>query len=307
MHPSARRDAVLLRHPLNTLGWLSAIETLTLFLPLRAAYFVSDVITTTVYVAGARLRGILNRGAAAALGSDPDNPACRRTGWAMLRHHGYVIVDYMLMARSPRRAVHALIREAPDDGPLRRALARGRGALLVSVHLGHYELGGALLASLGHRIHVVTGSPPDSAVERHRVATRAKSGIATLHMALDGGGALDLLPLLAILRRNEVIALLADRPGSRDRVGVPYLGRTMVFPAGPALLSYLTGAPLVPSIFLRRPGGTYAGELLDPVVPDPARPRDGEIARLTGRIAQAFEPWVRAHPEQWYNLTGHGI
>jgi KDO2-lipid IV(A) lauroyltransferase len=107
--------------------------------------------------------------------------------------------------------------------------------------------------------------------------------------------------LLRVLRRREMVAFVVDaglgRGGGAD---VTFFGRPTVFPAGPARLARLSGAPLVFGAAVRKPGGRFAALISPPLYSDRSLDADEDARRLTQAIAGIFEGHVRRHPSQWY-------
>jgi lauroyl/myristoyl acyltransferase len=181
-----------------------------------------------------------------------------------------------------------------------RARADGRGLLLVTGHLGNYELGGGLLRVLfGAPVTAVVLPERDASVNALRREMRATLGIQTLEI----GEAVDtVLRIRRVLEQNGIVALVADRPVGRDRVDVEFFGRPTGFLRSPALIGYLTGAPLVPSFILRQEGGRYVGLALDPIRVEQSGDRDANVKAAMQAFARALEDQVRKYPHLWYQF-----
>src|SRR6185369_8230479 len=90
--------------------------------------------------------------------------------------------DVMLMMRLKGEELFALIGRRASSRPLDEAMARGNGAILISPHLGNWELGGLGLADLGYRINVLTFREPDEKVNELREAVRQERGIRFIYV-----------------------------------------------------------------------------------------------------------------------------
>jgi KDO2-lipid IV(A) lauroyltransferase len=190
-------------------------------------------------------------------------------------------------------------------------LKAGKGALLVTGHLGNLELGAVLLrARHDLRLTVVVLPEPDPAVNAQRRRMRAAVGIDTLEVRDAADTALSIRQRLA---DNQVVVLVCDRALGRDRIDVEFFGRRTGFLRSPALLAYLTGAPLVPAFILRQPDGRYVGYAAEPL----HMPRTGKLHDNVRGIMQAFasvlESQVAGYPHLWYQFypywsdgDGHG-
>lgn len=210
--------------------------------------------------------------------------------------------DVVLMSRLTGRRLQSLIGERDDAGPLDAALSRGDGAILVSLHLGNWELGGLGLADLGYRVNVVTFREPDEKITEERRRMREQRGIGVLYVDPASPSPAPMLGALAALRRNEMVCIVADRDGYSRTVEVELCGRSTRLPSGPAHLAFASGAPIVPvSVVLER--GRYATRVGEPIyLRRDEGSRDEVVAQGTQRMAEAFTGTLRRYPDQWYNF-----
>jgi predicted LPLAT superfamily acyltransferase len=180
------------------------------------------------------------------------------------------------------------------------ALAKGRGVILLTAHLGNWEAAGQLLSRLDVPVNV-TGLDKESAKIRSLLSgvSRAKFRLIPLT-----GSPTDAIPLVAALRRNEVVAMLGDRLYGGPSAHVPFLGGTAKFPVGPYVLASIAEAPLVHVFSLREPGGHYrffGSPPQHPVMP-PHNQRDAYLRECAARFAEELEVILKRDPLQWYNF-----
>jgi KDO2-lipid IV(A) lauroyltransferase len=210
--------------------------------------------------------------------------------------------DIMLMMGLKGARLQALIRRRGDSSPMDEALAAGTGAILVSPHLGNWELGGLGLADLGYPVNVLTFREPDERFNESRERQRGERGIRFIYVDRDDSSPLAIIEAVNALRRNEVLALLGDRDGSSNTISINFFGRPTDVPVGAAYLALASGAPLIP-VFVVLEKGRYATIMEEPIYL--ARNRgDQESAIRTGmeQLAAVFERYIRAYPDQWYNF-----
>jgi len=197
--------------------------------------------------------------------------------------------------------VRALLEEWRGVEQLEAARALGRGVILVTAHLGNWELGGLLLAHRGLPMSVVTLEEPTAELTRWRDAFRLRAGIRTY--AVGPGHNFAFVELIAALRRGEVVAMLVDRPYAGSGESVEFFGRRTKFSTAPALLWQHTGAAVVPAFVLRNETGRYTA-FADAPLPLAlhAESRAG-LAANTQIVATHFENIIRQHPDQWFNYV----
>lgn len=179
-------------------------------------------------------------------------------------------------------------------------LRDGRGGLLVTGHCGNWEIGGLLMSRVVNLpLTVVAMAEADPGVNRLRHEIRTRMGIATLEVRQSLDTALQIRRLLAA---NRFVAMLIDRPLGRDRVPVTLFGRQAWFLQTPAVLAYMTGAPLVPCFIERIGPGRFTTLAHPPIAVDRQQPREEAVRLATQQVAAAIEARVRANPESWYQF-----
>ncbi|MFQ5903006.1 MAG: lysophospholipid acyltransferase family protein [Candidatus Binatia bacterium] len=185
---------------------------------------------------------------------------------------------------------------------LEAALAKGKGAIALSAHLGNFFLVGTRLAIEGYPTYVLVNPPKNGSFRDLLVQYRLKTGQRTIH-SRPQRQAFD--ELLRVLRQNELAVVIADEYRSGRGVYVPFFGRTVLARRGPATLALRTGAAVVPIYLIRDP----SGRLTLIIEPEIELLRSGKIKtdvrENTLRITQWLERIVRSYPDQWNWMNIH--
>lgn len=211
-------------------------------------------------------------------------------------------VDVLLMSRLTGERLDTLIGRKNGGEFLEDALASGNGAILITPHLGNWELGGLALAERGVRVNVMTFREPDEKVNEMRERVRRERGIGTIYVNREDTSPLAIIEAVNALRRNEVVALLGDRDGSSHTIRLPFFGRQTSIPAGAAYLAIATGAPVIP-VFVPLEGDQYATLMEEAVhFPSGHGAHAHAVREGTERILGVFEKYIRLYPDQWYNF-----
>lgn len=179
-----------------------------------------------------------------------------RLVFSTFRMFGHNWCDVMLMMRITGKQLQKMIGRRSSRAPLYRALSAGTGAILVSPHLGNWELGGWGLADLGYTINVLTFREPDKKVNDLREAARLEHGIRYIYVDRHDSSPLAIIEAVNALRRNEILALLGERDGSSHTIRMDFFGKQTDLPVGPAYLALASGAPVIP-VFVPMEDGTY--------------------------------------------------
>lgn len=183
---------------------------------------------------------------------------------------------------------------------LREAVAQGKGVLLLGAHLGNWEVAGQLLTRLGVPVNV-SGFDKEAEQVREILSKASEANFRFLPLT---GSPTDVLPLVAALKRGEVVAMLGDRGYGSPTARVPFLGSVASFPIGAYVMAAIAGAPLIHVFSLREPGGHYHFFGFPPFYPEmPAHSkRAAYLAECATRFARDLESVLKRDPLQWYNF-----
>ena len=178
------------------------------------------------------------------------------------------------------------------------ATAGGGGALLVTGHLGNWELGGAAIAALGVPVSAVVKRQSNRRVDRLLSRLRRGLGVEPVGMARAGR------ELPRALEEGRGVALVADQDAGPRGVFVPFLGRPASTFRGPARLSLRHGAPLLFGGLVRE-GEGYRLLLERVEAPEgPAGIEDGDVGEAERALTRAWvarlEAAVRRRPDQYF-------
>jgi len=180
------------------------------------------------------------------------------------------------------------------------AEARGKGVLLVTPHLGNWELGGAFLVERGYKLLVVTQAEPEDRLTQVRQASRAQLGIQTLVIGKD---AFAFVEIIKRLQQGSSVALLLDRPPPPTAVSVELFGRPFQASIAAAELARASGCAIVPVYIVRKDRG-YSAHVLPEATYDRAALNNREARiQFTQEIIRLFEPVIRQHATQWYHFV----
>ena len=220
--------------------------------------------------------------------------------WRVLRHFfsfGRAIIDRTAILAGDSRHFSFSF---DGEEHLRKAVAEGRGVVLLGAHVGNWEAAGHLLSRIDVPINL-TGLDRETPEIRELLSKSSKAKFKLIPLT---GSPTDVIPLLAALRRGEVVAMLGDRSYGSSVARIPFLGGMACFPVGPYVMAASAGAPLVHVFNLREPGGHYHFFGFPPQRPEmPSRHlRNGYLRECAARFARDLEDILKRDPYQWYNF-----
>lgn len=174
------------------------------------------------------------------------------------------------------------------------ALARGKGAILVSGHLANWELM-ALTAYRAGMDGAEVYRPVNNPLIDWWIVKQRRTYAYPVQISKTGDGARD---MLRTLKAGKSIALLSDQKHREGRA-VPFFGRDAMTVTGPAVLSLRTGAALVPVSMTRTRGARFA-MTFHPAMEVPLSGSKGaDSDAILRAINQRLEDIVRADPAMW--------
>lgn len=177
------------------------------------------------------------------------------------------------------------------------AMAAGTGAIMVVNHAGNWDHAGAWGCLRYGGLTTVAERLKPEGLYRRFVDYRESLGMEILPT-----GDPDVIRTLARrLQAGRLVPLMGDRDISRRGVVVDLLGHPASFPAGPALLAELTGAPVHP-VTLAFAGPRAVGVVHERVHVPTDGTRAERMQRVTQGIADAFGEGIRARPEDWHMM-----
>ena len=194
-----------------------------------------------------------------------------------------------------RAGVEGLL--GPEEGAehFDAVLGAGGGFIVLTAHVGNWELAGRTLATrgAGRPVHIVMAPEADPAVEILLRDHAAPVRFVTLRTPADA------VPLVAALRRGEIVGMQGDRAlGHRGDVALDFFGAPARFPLGPFLLARAAGVPVVPAFCLLRPDRRYSVR-----VGAPRRVERGAEEDALRRWVDGLAAVVACAPTQWFNFV----
>jgi KDO2-lipid IV(A) lauroyltransferase len=182
-----------------------------------------------------------------------------------------------------------------DFDPVDAAASGDTGVVVLTAHLGNWELAGAALAARGFPIDVVGKGMANRRFEHDLFALRERLGMRVIEMSDAPKG------VLRSLGRGRMTALLGDQNAHRYGVFLPFFGRLAATPRGPALFALRTRAPVFVGFALRdadgRGGYTLEAHALEYEV---SGDLEQDVRRLLAAYHAILESAIRAAPEQYF-------
>ena len=176
------------------------------------------------------------------------------------------------------------------------ALAAGRGLICALPHLGNWDMGGRYMAARGLPVVSVAEELRPPRLFEMFLNHRASLGMEILGLSQNGQVGRTLARRLG---ENRVVALVADRDLGGRGIEVPMFEAARRLPAGPALLSLSTGAPIIVTP-VYQVCGDWRIVFGPPLLPEVTGDRKRDVAEITRLMGGEFERAISAAPADWH-------
>lgn len=298
--PNAPAPAEPSRRWVREATWQHRVEYVALrgvigllgLLPWRAATTVGEWLGRLGLALGIR-KGVVERQIAAAF-PDYTPERVREIARASYESLGRTTVEAALLPRLGKAGVLELFAEVRGWEHVEAARAAGRGVIVVTGHLGNWEIGGSYLAARGVPIDGIARGMANPIFDGFLTRTRQRLGMRVVH----DSDAVRRTP--RTLRENGAVAFVSDQ-GALGLASsyVPFFGRPAKTPRGPAVFALRLRVPMVFGVAVRRPDGRFTLHL-EPIALIDTGDRERDVEAMVESYTRVLEDFVRLHPEQYF-------
>ncbi len=271
---------------------LKIAAVLTPFIPSRIGYLVCRILGLAYWLVNRRTRRNV---ASNLLMVAPDSGLFRRNILSA-RVSITVVTNYydLLRMRSVDRTTILDLVELTGLENVERALEQGKGAIILSAHVGNFSVMARLPSALGYDAAIVAERIQPAELFNYMARLRSAMGIRVIPPDSSM-----LRNVTSLLKRNGILLLAGDRDVSGLGHRVRFFGRETTLPAGPIMLAMRTGAPVLPAVTLRNREHRSTVWIGPPICLTQTgdRERDLECNMITA--VQQLERMISIDPGQW--------
>jgi len=265
------------------LGWM----------PRGLARLVAGALTFAIYKLHGRLRRVGERNLQLAF---PETPEKRRRAElrGVYRHLGWQLVEFCRMTRYTAENTRDWIRIDGHENYL-AAKARGKGVLIVTGHMGAWELSSFYHSLVGYPMGMVIRRLDNRRLDSFVNGIRCMHGNQVLHKDDFARG------LLTAMRTGQTVGILMDTNMTPPQgVFVEFFGRQACTASGLARVALKTGAAVLPGFMLWEPAEQkYVLHFGPELQLERTGNAEADIVAATQRCTGAIEAWIRRYPDQW--------
>ena len=210
------------------------------------------------------------------------------------RHLGRSSIETALLGSIGRDGLLKLVETIEGWDLLEDAMARGKGLILVTGHMGNWELGGAYIATRGVPMDAIGRGMANPLFDEWLNAAREEMGIKVVH----DSEAVRRTP--RSLRDGRAVGFVADQGVlGLASTFVPFFGRPAKTPRGAAVFALRFEVPVLFVVAIRKPNGRFR-LVFEPVEIAATGDKDSDVDAIVARYTQLLEKWVRVAPAQYF-------
>jgi len=260
-------------------------------LPLSLTYKIASFLSDVHYYLSFRDRRNVKNNLKAILPASSDFGHLSRE---VFRNFARYLVDFFYV---PGKLNEAYIREHVTIKNLHYlpdVLKKGKGGIILTAHIGNWELGGFIVSRLGYPLIAVALPHKERSINNLFNSQRQSQGITIVPNNVG------IRECVRGLKNNRMIALLGDRDFNATGEMMDFLGKKARMPKGPAAFSLKTGAPIIPAFLTRDDENRFTLIFEEPIFPpeDPENPR--ALKEMMRKYITTIEKAVYRSPTQWY-------
>jgi len=265
---------------------------IALHVPLRIAYKIAIFISDLRYIFAREDRQATKENLKAIFPQKTDKEI-RRMRIRMFRNFAKYLVDFFRLSKLNTECVKRNIK-VENIHYIDEALAKGKGVIALTAHIGNWELGGAIISLLGYPLWIIALPHRHKKEDIFFNSQRESKGVKIIPLGRAVRACLNLL------KENKVIALAGDRDFNELGAVVDFFGKPTYLPQGPAALALKTGAAIVPGFTFRNKDNSYTLQFEKPVEFTSTGDKNEDLKMLINRCKNIIEGYIQKYPDQWF-------
>jgi KDO2-lipid IV(A) lauroyltransferase len=282
-------------------------QFITLRLPLKTAYKIAEFFSDIHYIFADKDRAAVKANLKTIFPEKSDRKI-RQIRIRMFRNFAKYLVDFFRYEKIDKEYIKNNLK-VENLHYFEEALSLGKGIIVLSAHLGNWELGGVLISLLGYDLWVVALEHKYKKINDFFNAQRKSKGIKVIPFNKAVRQSIN------ILKENRLLALVGDKDFTKEGgIVINFFGKATSFPKGPAALSLKTGAAIIPGFMIRNEDDSFTLKIHPPINSilreeklqrldiknSFTKMSEKDLQELTNRYKVIIEDYIKKYPEQWY-------
>ncbi|MCX5679933.1 MAG: lysophospholipid acyltransferase family protein [Candidatus Omnitrophica bacterium] len=211
----------------------------------------------------------------------------------VFRNFAKYLVDFFRFSKIDGNYIKRFVKVEGIDN-LDEALSKGKGVVLLSAHIGNWELGALVVSSLRQPVMAVVLTHGDKRINDFFTRQRMAGKVKPIEIGIS------LRSCYEALKNNGLVALLGDRDFSGNGFYIDFFGSPALVPKGPAVFSARLDAEIVPTFMVREKDDTFRLIFEPRLKKISTFEEDGRVKGIMKEYISVIESYVKMYPTQWY-------
>jgi lauroyl/myristoyl acyltransferase len=266
------------------------------FLPMRLGYFLAECGGDALFLLAASRRNIVGDNMKRVLGVELDRRRLRQKVRGVFKN---MAKNYFDLTKLSQLRLDNLERSVTIEGwhHLIKAVTSPRGTIIVTSHIGNFEVAAKVLAVRGIKMTILVEAFDSTPFLRNIAKLRQGNGCDILPVGMRA-----IRESLQILRRGGTLTIVCDRNIQGDGLKVKFFGEETSLPFGAVSLALRTGAAIVPLFSVRKPNNRFVIYIEPPLRLIDTGNHSQSVKANLERLVAVMERYIRQYPEQWVAL-----
>ena len=181
---------------------------------------------------------------------------------------------------------------------LREIVSRQKGGVLLSAHIGNWDIAGHLFKRLNTRIHIVIFDGEEEQIKKYLATVTGKKSVNFIVIKNDLS---HIYEISEALKNNELVCMHADRFLEGNKTfSANFLGEKARFPMGPFVLAATFKVP-VSYVFAVKESNRHYHFFASSIKDYEQVEKNTVMQEMLLEFTREMEIKVKRYPEQWFN------
>lgn len=284
-----------MKHPIRYTALyilLRIFQGIVIILPLGLVRYVGIAFGILAFIILPRQVRKVKENLAFAFKDEMDKAQITKITSELFKNLGQNLAEILYIPRLNNKNIDKLIKQEGIE-KIDKALKAGKGAIILSAHIGNWELLPAYFGLKGY---------PGTVIARRLRVELFDDLLSDLRRAKN----IDMLyredafkNAVSVLKSNRCLGILPDQDmDAVEGIFVDFFGEPAYTPVGPVNLALVTGAPIIPCYIIRN-GKGHKVIVEDPIELTITQDRKSDIIENTAKWSRVTEKYIKRYPSQW--------
>ena len=261
-------------------------------LPLKLAYGLAKMVSDIQYIFSKKDRDSVAQNLSIITKKDINE--CQKLARQVFRNFGLYLVDFFRMSNLSVDDIKKRVKVEGIEN-IKGVLRQNKGGIILTCHIGNWEMGGVVMAMLGYDISALVLNHKHKNINDFFIKQREEKGLKVI--PIDHS----MKRCVSALRKKGLLAIAGDRDFTNNGVVMDFFGMPASIPKGPAMFALKTNSPIIPGMLVRQDTFNYKLIFDTPIEVKEISgiDKDEIIKEADKKIVSIMEKNIRAYPDQW--------